>query len=351
MSANRIGERFCVTTFGESHGPALGVVIDGCPAGVSISLDEIQCDMDRRKPGGGNSSVVSGRNEPDKIEILSGIFEGRTLGTPIAIIVRNEDARSEDYEKIRVNPRIGHTDDLWMKKFNHFDHRGGGRSSGRETLARVMAGSIAKVFVKSQFSKCDVMGFVSDLGSFSLSEGEIQALFTSANIKSADIDNFRARFPSARHEELHQLLMEAKSKGESYGGAVSLIIKDPPSLLGQPVFHKLKSDIAMGLMSIGAAVGVEFGSGFKSVAQAGTSFHSSSKGENNFSQYGGIRGGISTGETMFWKVAFKPTSSILDIAKLGRHDPAIVVRAVPVCEAMLWIIFAEHILWARSDRS
>ncbi|MGZ3749622.1 MAG: chorismate synthase [Pseudobdellovibrionaceae bacterium] len=341
MSANQFGSRFVVTSFGESHGTALGVVIDGCPAGVSFNEDLLKKEMQRRRPGHhGSGQIVSGRQETDAPEVLSGIFEGVTLGTPIAIIVRNQDARSQDYSEIKNKARAGHADDMWNEKFGHSDHRGGGRSSGRETVSRVMAGSVAKMMMNQVSAGTKIFGYALQIGPFSLTAEEKEQV----HIK--DIDSFQARFPSARDVEVAKILKNAQEQGESYGGVAEILIQSPPSFLGQPVFHKLKSDLAQAFLSIGATSGFEVGLGFSSAEIKGTEFHK----EANSSNYGGIRGGISTGENILLRVSFKPTSSIMDVAKKGRHDPCIVTRAIPVLEAMTWLVLADHYLWAKTDR-
>jgi chorismate synthase len=344
MSASQFGSRFSVSTFGESHGIALGVLIDGCPAGVPFDAALLQKEMDRRRPGyhakGTDANqVVSGRQEEDQAEVLSGVFENKTLGTPIAIIVRNKDARSQDYEGIKTQARAGHADDMWRNKFSHSDHRGGGRSSGRETVSRVMAGSVAQMMMKAASPRTRVVGYASQIANYELTPAE------RSQVLSQNIDSFQARFPSAQSSQVEKLLKDAQASGESYGGIAEILIHKAPASLGQPVFHKLKSDLAQAFMSVGATNGFELGLGFESVSEKGTAFHGGT-GE----AYGGIRGGISTGEDILLRVSFKPTSSILDVAKKGRHDPCIVTRAIPVLEAMTWLVLADHLLWARTDR-
>jgi chorismate synthase len=319
MGANSFGSRLIVTSFGESHGAALGVVIDGCPAGLTWDQSLLEKNLSRRKPG--QNQTVSARQEPDQVEILSGVYLGKTLGTPIAMITRNHDAKSEDYKKIENQPRAGHADDVWKNKFGLSDPRGGGRSSGRETVARVMAGSVAEMFLKSKFPKMKVMAQV------------------------IQIHDRKVSGPPY-NSETDQFLSQAKASGESYGGLIELKIENPPANLGQPVFHKLKADLAASLMGIGAVSGVELGKGFDPVLDKGTDFH----GQNSSAQYGGIRGGISTGETILMQIKVKPTSSILDVAKAGRHDPFIGTRAVPVIESMAHLVLADHVLWSLQDR-
>lgn len=337
MSASSFGSRFVVTSFGESHGTALGVVIDGCPANLTFDENLLKKELERRRPGG---ELVSQRKEEDLPEILSGVFEGKTLGTPIAMIVRNKDQKSQDYEAIKNSPRAGHADDVWQQKFGHRDHRGGGRSSGRETVARVMAGAVAQMLCRELAPEMQLKAYSLQVGPHILSETEREKVW------QQDVDQFTARFPSTQHEKVRELLSLAQSQGESYGGVAEIRIKGAPKGLGQPVFHKLKADLAQAYMSVGATSGVELGAGAEATQARGTEFHQETQSEN----YGGIRGGISTGDEIFLKVHFKPTSSILDVAKKGRHDPYIVTRAVPVLEAMTWLVIADHLLWQRGDQ-
>lgn len=319
MSASSFGSRFVIMSFGESHGVAMGVVIDGCPSGISWNQELIEKNVGRRRPG--QSSTVSARDESDSFEVLSGVYEGTTLGTPIAIVVRNKDARSQDYDKIKLTPRAGHADDVWKAKFGNSDPRGGGRSSGRETVSRVLAGSVAQMVLEKIAPK------------------------TWVEAQVVQIENRLVTGPPYS-DEIQKWIEQAKVKGESFGGFLSLKIFNPPPNLGQPVFHKLKSDLAAAIMGIGAVNGVELGAGFAATEKVGTEFHSPTSSEN----YGGIRGGISTGETIDFKISIKPTSSLLDVAKKGRHDPFIGTRAVPVIEAMAHLVLVDHLLWARQDR-
>ncbi len=358
LGANSFGSRFVITSFGESHGPGLGVVIDGCPAGVPVDLERLKRDLRRRRPGrhGQETVVVSEREEPDQAEILSGVFAGKTLGTPIAVLVRNRDQRPQDYDSVKANPRQGHADDLWQEKFGHSDYRGGGRASGRETLARVIAGSFANMLLSQLAPECRVLGFVREVGPVTLSAsdlGELKERWADGGFLSTDVDGFAARMPSAeKSKEVEELLLAAKSEGKSYGGVAEIWIQAPPPYLGQPVFHKLKSDLAAALMSVGATAGFELGEGLASASAEGSDFHRRTGGGEKplQDQYGGIRGGISTGETICFRVAFKPTSTVLDLAKKGRHDPCIVPRALPVLEAMTAFVLADHLLWSRTDR-
>lgn len=338
MNANSFGQIFRFTSFGESHGPAYGVVIDGCPAGLEFSFEILLHNLQRRRPG--QSTVTTARNEGDVPEVLSGVFENKTLGTPICIVVRNQNQKSEDYQKIKNEARIGHADDTWKTKFTHVDHRGGGRSSGRETLCRVLAGSVAEMLCKKLVPSLQVRSYASQIGPFSLSD------FEKAQLWNMNVDDFSTRLPSPRlQSELVQLLEKAKADGESYGGRVETQVKGVPAGLGQPVFHKFKSDMASAMMSIGATTAFDFGDGFSATVKSGQDFHK----EMVSPHYGGIRGGITTGEIINFTIGFKPTSSIKDVAKAGRHDPCIVPRAVPVVEAMTWLVLADHLLWRRLD--
>lgn len=342
MSANTSGHIFKFHSFGESHGMAMGVVIEGCPSGLAVSSDLLQKELDRRAPG--RWEWTSSRKEADKAEILSGVFEGKTLGTPIAVLVFNKNQNSKDYDQIKKQARLGHSEDLWKAKFSHYDHRGGGRSSGRETLARVIAGAFARMLIKKLCPQFKVMAFVRQIGDVQILKEEIKTaedLFKNANSP----EKFPANFPhKEKSEQAVRLLMQAKEKGESLGSLVELWIENLPKALGQPVFSKFKSDLAKGIMSLGASTSFEIGLGKDSAGAKGTEFHS--KKEN----YGGLRGGLSTGERICLRVAFKPPSSLADIAKKGRHDPCIGPRAVPVLEAIACLVTADHLLWSRLDQ-
>lgn len=336
MSANIFGERFKIISFGESHGPALGVLIEGCPAGVAYDEALLMRELARRRPG--QSDITTGRNEEDKPEILSGIYLGKTLGTPIAVVVRNHDQRSQDYAEVAQQPRPGHGDEAWIQKFGHTDPRGGGRSSGRETLARVIGGAFARMYMQAAHPKTQIFAFTDRVGEFTLTAPE------HAGVRAEKIDEYAARFPSARAEEAKAYILKLKENGDSVGGSATVRIQNPPAGLGQPVFHKFKSDLAGAMLSIGATSGVDIGAGAEAAEAQGQAFHAEK------SNYGGIQGGITTGEEINVRVHFKPTSSILDVAKKGRHDPFIVTRAVPVLEAMAWLVAADHALWSRTDR-
>ncbi len=334
---NTFGRYFRITSFGESHGPAMGVVIDGCPSGVSFSLPLLKEHLDRRRPG--KFPWQTSRNESDEPKILSGVFEGKTLGTPIAIVVENKNQKSRDYDFIKNNPRAGHADDLWKNKFKHYDHRGGGRASGRETVSRVMGGAAAYMFLKETYKHFQVLSYTVEIGPYKLKEHDEDELWRD----SKKIEEFPAYFPDKkRSEKIKEMLIQAKKEGQSYGGKAVLKMKGVPQGLGQPVFHKLKSDIAGALMGIGSVCGCFVGAEGKS--STGREFHKKS------SMYGGIRGGLSTGEWIEIQVSFKPPSSVDDTAKQGRHDPCVIPRALPVLESMMYLVIADHILAKRLDR-
>ncbi len=343
MSGNRFGDIFSVSTFGESHGPAMGALIEGCPAGLEWRADLLTAFLERRRPG--RSAIVSSRNEADVPEVLSGVFEGKTLGTPIAILVRNLDARSNDYAVESLRQRSGHATDLWQKKFGHSDPRGSGRASGRETISRVMGGAVARMLAESLYPNVRLVVFTSSIGPIEISNGEIQTVAEKWIHASWSVDQFSSRLPDReKNQQVEALLERAKATGESYGGVVSIYISGLPLGLGQPVFAKLKSDFAAAIMSIGATMGVNIGDGFAVGQKSGSEFHSATQ------DYGGIRGGISTGEPISLQVVLKPTSSVGAFATSGRHDPCIVPRAIPVVEAMLWLVLADQMLKSRLDR-
>jgi chorismate synthase len=364
MSANSFGTIFKVTTFGESHGNTLGCVIDGCPAGVDFMEDLLLHELERRRPGqhkdpvqakDETSAIVSQRKEEDQPELLSGIFQGKTLGTPIALMVRNKDQRSEDYTEIKNKPRAGHADDVWKNKFGISDHRGGGRSSGRETVCRVLAGSLAQMMIRQINPQLQIHAYLSQIGSFFLTDKQEQNFLNELGRQSNSfdetkkilkhpVDAYFARFPTDDSSVLKSALLKAQSEGESFGAVIKVVIRNAPANLGQPVFHKLKSDLTAALMSIGAVHAVQLG--VSNSFEKGSEFH----GLQDQKQYGGIRGGISTGEDIHLSLQIKPTSSILDIAKKGRHDPCIGIRAIPVVESMIALVLADHLLWQRLDR-
>ena len=342
MSANSIGHIFKFCSFGESHGPAMGLVIEGCPAGLSVSTEILERELDRRRPG--RWPWTSSRKEPDQAEIISGVFQGKTLGTPIAIVIYNRNQKSKDYDFMKNKFRSGHSEDLWKEKFGHCDTRGGGRSSGRETLGRVVAGSFARMLISRLCPQFKVMAFVRQIGPLRILQKELKTaeeLFKNGILS----EKFSAGFPhKEKSKKAIQLLMQAKKEGESFGSLVELWMENMPKGLGQPLFHKFKSDLAQGIMSLGASVGLEIGMGMDSVKLGGKSFHSLKE------NYGGLRGGMTTGERLCLRVAFKPPSSLGDISKKGRHDPCIGPRAVSVLEAIACLVTADHLLWSRLDQ-
>jgi chorismate synthase len=323
MRGNTFGKLFSLTSFGESHGLAMGVIIDGFPAGLKVSLEDLQWELDRRAPG--KIAGTTSRNEDDKAVILSGIFEGLSLGTPIAIIVNNTNQKSEDYDKLKNENRPGHADKTTIMKYGVRDHRGGGRASGRETLSRVVAGYFAGLIIP----QVKVKAYVSVLGPFEHKE----------ILKNLDCDLAPYSFPDiSRNEEIKKYLEDLKSQGESVGGRVKIIVENSPVGLGEPAFDKLKADFAKALLSIGAVVSFSYGLGEEMASMLGSAVSS----YNN--AFGGMEGGISNGDKMMMTITFKPTSTVGDKAKEGRHDPCIIPRAIPVVEAMVKIVLADHFL-------
>ena len=313
-----------ITSFGESHGPALGVIVDGVPPGLDFSLSALQGELDRRAPG--KHRGTTSRKEPDTAEVLSGVFQDKTLGTPIAVIVRNTNQRSEDYDKLKEDYRPGHADKTTQAKYGIRDHRGGGRASGRETLARVIGGYFASMVIP----KVAVRAFISKMGPFVMTEKIPSDL-------SADFGPYS--FPdSSQWEEIEKYLVGLKTKGESVGGKVTIIVDHCPIGLGEPSFDKLKADFSKALLSIGACVSFSYGLGESMADLMGSEVSKSS------ANFGGMEGGISNGERMFMQVTFKPTSTVGDKAKKGRHDPCIVPRAIPVVESMIKLVLADHFL-------
>jgi chorismate synthase len=323
MRGNSFGKMFSLTSFGESHGPAMGVVIDGVPAGLTFSLDDLQKELDRRAPG--KISGTTDRKEADTAQVLSGVFENQTLGTPIAVIVHNQNQKSSDYNSLKDDYRPGHADKTTMMKFGIRDHRGGGRSSGRETLARVVAGYFAGLVLP----QTQVKAYVSKLGPFVYSE--------ILNDLSLDISPYS--FPiKEKSDEIKKYLEELKINGESVGGRVRIVVDHAPVGLGEPAFDKLKADFAKALLSIGAVVSFSYGLGEEMADLPGSVVSSRANA------FGGMEGGISNGERMVMTITFKPTSTVGEKAKTGRHDPCIIPRAIPVVEAMVKIVLADHFL-------
>ncbi len=355
---NTFGTYFRVTTFGESHGPALGCVIDGCPAGLKVDLELLGRVMNRRRPGRPGTSP---RNEPDLPEVLSGHFEGLTTGSPIAILVRNRDQRSNDYADLKDLYRPSHADYTYATKYRHRDHRGGGRSSARETLARVASGAFARMFVESIYPDINVLACVSSLGHVQF-QGEISS-YSEAEIYSSPV-----RMPEPEiARKMGTLLEEVMAEGDSVGGVVSVMVSDLPAGLGEPIYGKLNGLLAGAMMSINGATGFEMGDGFRVAGRRGSENNDEweEKGgelRTTTNHAGGVSGGISNGMPLRFSVAFKPPSSIsraqhhgkvdgtttTHVIK-GRHDPSIVIRAVAVVEAMTWLLLADRILAARTN--
>ena len=351
MSGNSFGEIFRITTFGESHGPALGVIIDGVPAGIRIDENFIQAELDRRRPG--QSSVCTMRNEADQVEILSGVFEGITTGTSIGMVIRNTDQRSRDYGNLATTFRPGHADFGYWKKYGIRDYRGGGRSSGRETAARVAAGAVAKLFLKESGV---------DIHAHALEIGGIRG--TKVNFDEVERNIVRAADPMVV-DAMISTIRAAQKVMDSVGGVVECLVTGVPAGWGEPVFDKLDAVLAHAVMSLGGIKGIEFGDGFAAVRRRGSENNDSMVPEESFksNHAGGILGGLSTGAEIIFRAAVKPTSSIaaeqdtVDIegnaVKLsvhGRHDPCLVPRMVPVIEAMTALVLADMALRQRSAR-
>lgn len=345
MRGNSFGTLFRLTTFGESHGPAIGGVVDGCPAGMVLDAARVQVELDRRRPG--STPLGTARNESDQVEFLSGIFEGRTLGTPIGFLLRNADARSSDYEHLKDTFRPGHADRTWEQKFGLRDHRGGGRSSARETACRVVGGAIARQFIAQQ--GVSVTAFVSQV-----SEVRVGRSYTELDLTSVFSNDVRCPDPVAA-ERMTRTIEQARAEGDSLGGMISCIVKRLPPGLGEPVYDRLDADMAKAMLSINATKGFQIGSGFAAAAMRGS--------EHNAGAQGGVLGGISDGEDLFFDVAFKPPSTIAKpqsstdrsgnavmVEGKGRHDPCVVPRAVPIVEAMACLVIADHLLRQRTAR-
>src|SRR5579862_8132484 len=350
MSGNSFGRLFTVTTFGESHGPAMGCVVDGCPPGLELSEADIQQDVDRRRTG--TSHFVSQRREGDQVRILSGVFEGRTTGTPIGLLIENTDARPRDYEKLKDRFRPGHADYTYQQKYGIRDYRGGGRSSARETVMRVAAGAIARKYLAQRLG-ARIFGYVTQVGPL---------LLEPVNPAAAYENPFFCPDPS-RLAELEALLWELRGAGDSVGAKITIIASGMPPGLGEPVFERLDADIASAMMGINAVKAVEIGAGTHSARQKGSEHRDEMTPEGFLSNNaGGILGGISSGQDIIAHVTFKPTSSIqvpgrtinleglpVEIATTGRHDPCVGLRAVPIGEAMLAIVLMDHYLRHRGQ--
>ena len=350
MAGDSFGRLFTVTTFGESHGPALGCIVDGCPPGLALSEADIQRDLDRRRPG--RSRHVTQRKESDAVEILSGVFEGLTTGTAIGLLVRNEDQRSRDYEKIKDQFRPGHADFTYFRKYGRRDYRGGGRSSARETVMRVAAGAIARKYLAERVG-IRIQGYLAELGPFQLNP---------VALEQVDDNPFFCPEPD-KVAALEEFMIALRREGDSIGARVNVIASGVPVGLGEPVFDKLEADLSHGLMSINAVKGVEFGDGFRVVQQRGSE-HRDEIRPDGFAKNssGGTLGGISSGQDILVSIALKPTSSIqvpgatidtsgkaTEIVTTGRHDPCVGIRATPIAEAMVALTLMDHYLRDRAQ--
>ncbi len=352
MAGNSFGKIFQLTTFGESHGAGVGGILDGCPAGISLDIEQVQNELTRRRPG--QSAYTTPRDEKDKIEFLSGLFDGKTTGTPIAFLVRNTNQNSKDYSHIRDTYRPSHADYVYEKKYGLRDYRGGGRSSARETLARVAAGAIAKQVLAAK--GIEVQAYVSSLGKVKLDK----------NYKELDLNKTEAspvRCPDKNTaEQMQELIEDTARRGDTLGGAVSCVVKSVPVGLGEPVFDKLHADLGKAMLSINAAKGFEYGSGFEGAAMNGSEHNDRFVSDNGdiktaTNHSGGVQGGISNGEDIYFRVAFKPIATVMKdqetvdkqgrkvtLEGKGRHDVTVLPRAVPIVEAMTALVITDHLL-------
>lgn len=352
MSGNTFGQLFTVTTFGESHGPALGCIIDGCPPGLALSEDDIQQDVERRRSG--TSRYTSQRREADSVRILSGVFEGRTTGTPIGLLVENQDQRSYDYEKIKDRFRPGHADYTYQHKYGFRDYRGGGRSSARETVMRVAAGAIARKCLAEQ-AGIAIRGYLAQMGDVAIEP---------LDLDEVDRNPFFCPDP-ARVPDLESLIDQLRREGDSIGARVNVLATGVPPGLGEPVFDRLDADLAHAMMSINAVKGVEVGDGFAVVGQRGSQHRDELTPTGFLSNHaGGTLGGISSGQDIVVSLALKPTSSIVlpgrtidvagnpvEVSTTGRHDPCVGIRAVPIAEAMMALVLMDHFLRHRAQNT
>lgn len=345
MTGNSFGKLFTVTSFGESHGPALGCIVDGCPSGMLLGAADIQPFLDKRKPG--QSKYTTQRREADEVQILSGVFEGKTTGAPIGLLIHNQDSRSSDYEEIKNLFRPGHADFTYHHKYGHRDYRGGGRSSARETAMRVAAGAIARLYLKRNLN-LDIVGYLRQMGSIELAFED-----------EAEISNNPFFCPN-RHQvvALSESIDALRKQGDSVGARVDVIARGVPIGLGEPVFDKLDATLAHAMMSINAVKGVEIGAGFDAVNQLGSVHRDELSAKGFLSNHsGGVLGGISTGQELHVSIALKPTSSIVkpgktidihgnevEVVTKGRHDPCVGIRAVPIAEAMMALVLMDCVL-------
>lgn len=360
MPGNSLGQLFRITTFGESHGGCVGVVLDGCPPGIEITEEEIQKELDRRKPG--QSSITTPRKEQDEIKILSGYFDGKTTGTPILIMAYNKDTRPEDYDHLKNVYRPSHADFTYEQKYGFRDYRGSGRASARETLARVAAGAIAKKYLKEKLG-IEIISYVSQVG-------PIKSDIDFDKVTMEQVESNIIRCPDKKAaEEMIKLVETMRDKGDSIGGVITGVIKNVPAGLGEPVFDKLSADLGKAMLSINAVKGFEIGSGFESGLKPGSEHNDEFKIENGkvrtkTNNAGGVLGGISSGETIYFRVAFKSVSTIkkkqntvskemeeVELEATGRHDPCVLPRAVPIIDAMSALTIMDHYLRHKAQNS
>ncbi|WP_026934340.1 chorismate synthase [Christiangramia echinicola] len=353
MAGNSFGKMFKLTTFGESHGVAIGGVIDGCPAGLEIDIEKVQDDLNRRRPG--QSAIVTQRKEPDTVEFLSGIFEGRSTGTPIGFVIKNANQKSKDYSHIKDSYRPSHADYTYDEKYGVRDYRGGGRSSARETACRVVAGSVAKQLLQN----VEINAFVSSVGKIELTKHYSELDFS-------EIEKNPVRCPDPQlAAEMEAYIKEIRADGDTVGGTVQCVIKNVPKGLGEPVFDKLHADLGKAMLSINAVKGFEYGSGFEGTKMRGSEHndHFNTDGSTRTNLSGGIQGGISNGMDIYFKVAFKPVATLMQKQKTinskgeevemqgkGRHDPCVVPRAVPIVESMAALVIADFLLQNKSSK-
>ncbi|UOF94228.1 MAG: chorismate synthase [Bacteroides sp.] len=355
MASNSFGKIFRITTFGESHGTGIGLIVDGCPSGININVNAIQTDLNRRRPG--QSTITTQRKEKDEIKVLSGIFENKTLGTPIALIIYNKDHKSEDYTHIKNIFRPSHADYTYDVKYNIRDYRGGGRSSARETLARVAGGSIAKMFIKQIYKNIKVNAFVSRVANIKINK----------NIHELDLSKIDDNIIRCPDQNISQLMIELikkiKKTGDTVGGSITCVIENCPPGIGDPVFDKLHANLGKAMLTINAVHAFEYGSGFDGTYLKGSEHNDIfilNKEKNittKTNNSGGIQGGITNGENIYFNVGFKPVATIIksqksidnnnnvvDCIGKGRHDPCVLPRAVPIVESMTYLVLADHIL-------
>ena len=353
MSGNIYGTLFRLATYGESHGPAIGGVIDGCPAGIKLDLEAIQNDLDRRKPG--QSAIVTQRKEPDEVRFYSGIFEGKTTGTPIGFAIHNTNQKSKDYSHIKDSYRPSHADYVYDEKYGIRDYRGGGRSSARETASRVVAGAIAKQFL----SPMSIQAYVSGVGTLAMNTHP-------SDVDFSTIEDNPVRCPEPKMAvAMENYIKQIRKEGDTVGGIITCVIKNVPVGLGEPAFDKLHAELGKAMLSINAVKGFEYGSGFAGTQMKGSEHNDlfNTDGTTQTNRSGGIQGGISNGMDIYFNVAFKPVATIMqnqetinskgekvEMQGKGRHDPCVVPRAVPIVEAMAAMVIADHLLLSRTSK-